>query len=350
MGGLTPVIAVLAYGAVLFAIAYRFDRRGISARLSRFAYPLSLAVYCSSWTFFGGVGTAASSGWNYLTIYLGPMLMFALAPRFIGRIVRLSAETGATSIADFISARYGRSRGIAAIVAVFALLASIPYIALQLRSVSSSFAVLAGLDGSWALGPVVALLLAVFSISFGARRYEVAGRNDGVVAAIAAESLIKLAAFAGLGVFALLLVLHAPAPVQAAGGAALWHRLRPEGLSLEFLVQTLLAATAILCLPRQFYIGIIEARDAAQVRAARWPFIAYLAVISVMVLPLALGGLALLAPAAPADLHVLNLPLAYGSEAMALLAFLGGFSASTAMVIAETIALRPWPPTTSWRR
>ena len=339
MGGLTPIVAVLVYGAVLFAIAYRFDRQGISARLSRFAFPLSLAVYCSSWTFFGGVGTAASSGWNYLSIYLGPILLFLLAPRFIARIVSLSKQVGATSVADFISARYGRGRGITAIIAVFALLASIPYIALQLRSVSSSFAVLVGLDRSWAIGPLVALLLATFSISFGARRYEVAGRNEGVVAAIAVESLIKLVTFVVLGMFALWLFLDAPPATRAAGAAALGQRLRPEGLSIEFLVQTALAASAILCLPRQFYIGIIEARDEGQVKAARWPFIAYLLVISIMVLPLALAGLTLLAASSPADLHVLNLPLSLGNGPMALLAFLGGFSASTAMVIAETIAL-----------
>ena len=339
IGTFTAIAAVMSYGTALFAIAIWFDRRGISPRFGRLAYALSLAVYCSSWTFFGGVGTAATTGWTYLSIYLGPILLFLFAPRFLARIVRLSREAGSTSIADFISARYGRSQSIAAIVASFALISSIPYIALQLRSVSASFAALVGIAHSTWLGPLTAALLAIFAISFGARRYDVAGRNQGLIAVIASESVVKLFSFAALGIFALVLFSRAPATIQARGSSTLAAHFRPGDLSIEFVVQTLLSAFAIFCLPRQFYVGVIQAEGVDPVRSARWPLILYLTAVSVLVLPLALAGLTLLPGSVAPDLIVLNLPLVHGSGSVALLAFIGGFSAATAMVVAETIAL-----------
>ncbi len=333
------IFAIIAYCAVLFGIAWVVDRRGLSPRLGRIAYPLSLAVYCSSWTFFGGVGTAATRGWDYLAIYLGPALVFLLAPTFLTRLVKLARDEGSSSIADFISARYGRSRGTAAIVAGTALLASIPYIALQLRSVTLSFGAIAGYETSSLVGPFVALLLAGFAILFGTRRFEVARRNPGVVAAIAAESLIKLACFVVLsGVTIYLLTTLdraalAPSLEKLADGFT-WH-----ALTSDFWVRTFLSAMAIVCLPRQFYIGVVEAGGPDAVAHARWPFIAYLAAISLLVLPLALAGMTILPTAALPDLYVLTVPLSQGHHLVALLAFLGGFSAATAMVVVETIAL-----------
>ncbi len=315
------------------------DRRGLSQRLGRIAYPLSLAVYCSSWTFFGGVGTAATRGWDYLAIYLGPALVFLLAPKFLARLVRLAREEGSSSISDFISARYGRSRGTAAIVAGTALLASVPYIALQLRSVTLSFGAIAGVGSSAEVGTFVALLLAVFAILFGARRYEVAGRNPGVVAAIAAESLIKLLCFVVLGVVTVALLADVPAETLAPPMARLQSGFTWSALSSDFWVRTLLSALAILCLPRQFYVGVIEARGPDAIARARAPFIAYMVVISLLVLPLALAGMTLLPADAEPDLYVLAVPLQQGQHFVALIAFLGGFSAATAMVVVETIAL-----------
>jgi signal transduction histidine kinase/Na+/proline symporter len=328
------ILAMLGYGALLFGVAWWVDRRGLSAGMARIAYPLSLAVYCSSWTFFGGVGTAATRGWDYLSIYLGPALVFLLAPRFLERMVRLAQAEGSSSIADFISARYGRSRSIAAIVAGTALVAAVPYIALQLRSVTLSFAVLTGVDPSARVGPLVALLLAAFAILFGARRYEVAGRNPGVVAAIAAESLIKLLCFVALGLFALLLLAGLPAGSATAPRPFHW-----DMPGLDFVIRTTLSAAAILCLPRQFHVAAVEAPGPDPVARARWPFLAYLFVISALVLPLALAGMTLLPASASPDLYVIAVPLAQGSRLVALLAFVGGFSAATAMVVVETIAL-----------
>ncbi len=333
------ILAILGYGALLFGIAWVVDRRGLSQRLGRIAYPLSLAVYCSSWTFFGGVGTAATRGWDYLAIYLGPALVFLLAPKFLARLVRLARDEGSSSISDFISARYGRSRGTAAIVAGTALLASVPYIALQLRSVTLSFGAIAGVGSSAEVGVLVALLLAVFAILFGARRYEVAGRNPGVIAAIAAESLIKLLCFVVLGVVTVALLADVPASRVAAPLARLQSGFTWGALTSDFWVRTLLSALAILCLPRQFYVGVIEARGPDAVARARGPFIAYMVVISLLVLPLALAGMTLLPGDAEPDLYVLAVPLQQGHHLVALIAFLGGFSAATAMVVVETIAL-----------
>ncbi|KQO08438.1 histidine kinase [Sphingomonas sp. Leaf242] len=324
---------------MLFGIAWVVDRRGLSQRLGRIAYPLSLAVYCSSWTFFGGVGTAATRGWDYLAIYLGPALVFLLAPKFLARLVKLARDEGSSSIADFISARYGRSRSTAAIVAGTALLASVPYIALQLRSVTLSFGAIAGVGSSAEVGTFVALLLAVFAIVFGARRYEVAGRNPGVIAAIAAESLIKLLCFVVLGVVTMALLVDVPAATLAPSLARLRAGFTWGALSSDFWVRTLLSALAILCLPRQFYVGVIEARGHDAVARARGPFIAYMVLISLLVLPLALAGMTLLPGDAEPDLYVLAVPLQQGQHVVALLAFLGGFSAATAMVVVETIAL-----------
>ncbi|MEG3170908.1 PAS domain-containing hybrid sensor histidine kinase/response regulator [Sphingomonas sp. ZB1N12] len=323
----------------MFGIAWIVDRRGLSTRLQRIAYPLSLAVYCSSWTFFGGVGTAATRGWDYLAIYLGPALVFLLAPKFLARLVQLAREEGSSSISDFISARYGRSRGTAAIVAGTALLASVPYIALQLRSVTLSFGAIAGVGSSAEVGTFVALLLAVFAIVFGARRYEVAGRNPGVVAAIAAESLIKLLCFIVLGVVTMALLADVPATTIEAPLARLETGFTWATLTSDFWVRTLLSALAILCLPRQFYVGVIEARGPDAVARGRWPFIAYMVVISLLVLPLALAGMTLLPGDAEPDLYVLAVPLQQGENLVALIAFIGGFSAATAMVVVETIAL-----------
>jgi Na+/proline symporter len=206
VGATSFALIVLAYGALLFGTAWWFDRRGLTSLQSRLAYPMALAVYCSSWTFFGGVGSAATGGWAYVSIYVGPILLFAFAPRLIGRMVRMSQAAGSTSIADFISASYGRSRRIAVTVALFSLIAAVPYLALQLRAVSASSQVLLGFDHSGYVGPIAAIMLSLFAISFGARRYEVAGRNEGVVAAMALESTVKLFSFMVVGIFALALL------------------------------------------------------------------------------------------------------------------------------------------------
>ncbi len=328
---------VLAYGLMLVAVARRVDRAGVPRRIAPLVHPLSIAVYFTSWSFFGAVGTAASSGWPYLAIYLGPALALLLAPGFLARLAAQVRESRALSIGDFLAQRHDRSRQVAALVAVIALASSVPYIALQLRAVSATFAVLAGVERSGAVTLLTASALAAFAILFGARTVEVARQNRGLVAALALESLVKLAALLTLGLTAALLVSGRGAAGPDAG--ALLAARFAEGPGVDFFAATLAAGLAIICLPRQFYLGFVEAPSPEATRSARWPFLLYLAAVSLLALPLAAAGLAVLGPAVPPDLYVLALPLATGQTALAHLAFLGGFSAATAMIIAETLAL-----------
>lgn len=349
-----PLAAALGYTLILFAVAWRVENRAAAPARRVSTYALSLAVYCTSWTFFGAVGTAAGAGWNYLPIYLGPALLFLLAPRFLQRLILVARREGATSIADFISSRHGKNPALAALVTAFALFSALPYIALQLKSVGMSYAELVasgpmsaarggggGGGGSENDGVVlaVAIALAFFAILFGARRYDVGGRNRGLVVAVAVESAVKLAALCIVGGFAIVLFDAASPGVQAQGIARFSAQFDTARLSPDFITITLLSMAAIVCLPRQFYVGVVEAPDADIVRRARWPFIGYMAVTSLVVLPITLGGLTLLGPSATPDLYVLDLPLAGGNSALALLVFLGGFSAATAMVVVETLAL-----------
>ncbi|WP_033920996.1 PAS-domain containing protein [Sphingomonas sp. 37zxx] len=341
MNPLVLTLVVAGFAALLFAVAAWVERRRAALAQHRFrhvAYALSLAVYCTSWTFFGAVGSAAADGWSYLPIYLGPMLVFAFAPRFLRRLVAAVQAEGATTISDFIGSRFGKSRGVAALVTITAALGVMPYIALQLRSVGVAFSALGGGSVAVAMGGT-AIVLAMFAMLFGTRRYEASGRNEGVVFATAFESLVKLAALAAVAGVAVALLLAAPRYVVAEGAAAIVRNFRPQGIGVEVAVITLLSMTAILCLPRQFYMSVIEAHSPADIVRARWPFVAYLAAMTVMVLPITWAGLALLPAGASPDLFVLQLPLAIDSQALALVAFLGGFSAATAMVVVETIAL-----------
>ena len=332
------LIATL-YVVALFYVAHRVDRFGLPSALKPYVYPLSAAIFFSAWSFYGGIGSAASGGWNYLSLYHGPTLLLLLAPGLLPRIVTYAKAHGANSISELISAGYGKSRSVAAIVTLIALTATIPYLAIQLRSVSTSLAHLSGSPSANGASFIVAPLLAAFAIFFGARRYDVGGRNRGLMAAIALESLIKLAAILILALFALALFFSAPAAPRAAGVASFADIFDAASFGGDFLVQLFVSAAALFCLPRQFYVMVVEADDADQARGVRWPFILYNAAISLFVALVTLAGFTYLSTSRTADFLVLDLPLATGHVSLALIAFLGGFSAATAMVIVETLAL-----------
>lgn len=337
-----PLIVAVGYAVALFGFAGWAERRRerfSQPRFRRPAYTLALAVYCTSWTFFGAVGSAASEGWAYLPIYLGPILVYGLGAGFLVRLVDAVKRDGASSISDFIGGRFGKSRGVAALVTALALLGTIPYIALQLRSVGTTFADISGTGHARAAMALTAATLALFAMLFGTRRYEASGRNEAVLFAIAAESLVKLLALLIAAGFATLLLINAPEPQLAQGVARFTANFAPQHIGLDFFVITLLAMSAIICLPRQFYIGVIEARSSDDVIASRWPFIVYLLITLTVVVPITLAGLTWLPAGSLPDLFVLELPLASGAQLVALIVFLGGFSAATAMVVVETIAL-----------
>jgi Na+/proline symporter/signal transduction histidine kinase len=337
------------YVALMFAVAYFGDRRarsiGPPAR-KPWIYSFALCVYCTSWTFYGAVGRAASSGWDFLPIYLGPVLVFLFGGPFLRRVIRISKRHNITSIADFIGARYGRHQPVAMLVTAIAVIGVLPYIALQLKAVSFGFEVLAGVsseaprmfDGAL----TIALMLAAFAILFGTRDLVSTENHHGMVLAIAFESLVKLGAFLAVGIYAVYALRGGlfDAYHQALALPQVAEPLRDGSWRIGFVSQTLLAACAIICLPRQFHVTVVENTVISDLRTARWVFPAYLAVISLFVLPIAATGLEQFAHAmVPADTFVLALPLAGNHPLLALAAYLGGFSAATGMVIVETIAL-----------
>jgi Na+/proline symporter/signal transduction histidine kinase len=349
------VIAIaLAYIGLLFVIASYGDRLrefGSVSRTRLLIYPLCLAIYCTSWTFFGSVGLASRSGFDFLTIYIGPVLMIGLCTPLIVRIVHLAKSQNITSIADFIAARYGKQQAVAATVALIAIFGTIPYIALQLKAVSASVSTILNhiRDTGTAAPPVigdislfVAILMAAFAVLFGTRHIDATEHQDGLMLAIATESLVKLAAFLGVGMFVMFWMFDGPGDLFSKAMS------RPETAGVmtksqgfgTLVAMTMLSFIAIVMLPRQFHVTVVENHDEAEVRRAAWLFPIYLVLINLFVVPIALAGL-LTFPVGKvdSDMFVLALPLSAGSSFFTIAAFVGGLSAATAMVIVESVAL-----------
>jgi len=351
--GWIVVAIALAYIGLLFVVASYGDKLplGREGRSRLLIYPLSLAIYCTSWTFFGSVGLASRTGYDFLAIYVGPVLTIALASPLLVRIVRLAKSQNITSIADFIAARYGKHQGVAAIVALIAIVGTVPYIALQLKAVSSS---LATILGPFATGPeaqqpmfrdialLVALAMACFAILFGTRHIDATEHQHGLILAIAAESLVKLIAFLAVGTFVTFAMFDGPTALFAAA------MMKPRAAAVltgapnfgTFAVMTLLSLFAILLLPRQFHVAVVENNNEGEIRRAAWLFPLYLVLINLFVVPIAIAGLLTFEPGrVDGDMYVLALPLIEGSRTLAIAAFVGGLSAATAMVIVESVAL-----------
>ncbi len=356
-----PIVVIsFLYVGLLFAIALYGDKRANSGRsiiANPYIYTLSLAVYCTSWTFYGSVGRAATSGIGFLPIYLGPTLMAALWWYVLLKMVRISKAHRITSIADFIASRYGKSHLLGGLVTIIAVLGIVPYIALQLKAISASFSTILQYPNSLVSAApdalpflqdntfYVAMLLAVFTILFGTRHLDATERHEGLVAAIAFESIVKLIAFIAVGLFVTFgmfdgfddLFSRATAipelnALLVQGGAA--------GNYTTWASLTVLSMLAIILLPRQFQVAVVENVNERHLNKAIWLFPLYLLAINIFVLPIALGGLMHFpAGTVDADTFVLTLPLSEGQTWLALLAFVGGLSASTGMVIVETIAL-----------
>ena len=350
MPSLNLLVAVcLGYVAFLFfvaAAAERAARRGGGGWLrGPWVYTLSLSIYCTAWTFYGAVGYAARSGLEYLTIYLGPTLIMIGWWWGLRKLVRIGRAQRITSVADLISSRYGKSNILAVAVTLLAVVGTTPYIALQLQSVTLSFAAFAHPDPA---GPAsadadatalwVAAGLAVFTVIFGTRNLDVNERHHGVVMAIAVEAVVKLFALLAVGVFV----------VWGLGGgaSAVLDRIDASPELAEWRIDgarwaglTFLAAAAFLCLPRMFHVMVVENEDEGHLRTAAWAFPAYVLLMSLFVVPIAVVGLDLMPEGANPDLFVLTIPLASGQESLAMLSFLGGFSSATSMVIVAAIAL-----------
>ncbi|MFP5304507.1 MAG: hypothetical protein ACLGI7_01625, partial [Gammaproteobacteria bacterium] len=347
------LLVSLLYLGLLFVIALVVDRRAAEGRsliASPTIYALSLAVYCTSWTFFGSVGLAATQGVAFLPTYLGPTLMALLWPTLLVKCLRIAKRDRITTIADFIASRYGKRRGLAALVAVICVIGVLPYIALQLKAVAASFTLLTG--GSVAVqgglfadtALVIALVMAVFTMIFGTRHLDAMERHEGLVAAIAFESVVKLIAFLAVGLFVVYALFDGARDLFARAAAdpqlaRLWHFEASAGGWFDWTLLIGLSMAAIMLLPRQFQVAVVENVDEAHVRRASWLFPAYLLAINLFVLPLACAGVLLLGDTVAADTYVLALPLQAGQSWLALFVFIGGTSAATGMIIVETTAL-----------
>jgi Na+/proline symporter/nitrogen-specific signal transduction histidine kinase len=358
--GWVVVLASFGYIGLLFAIAFYADRRasqGRSVIASPIIYSLSLAVYATAWTFYGSVGRAAHDGVGFLPIYIGPTLMILLWWFVLRKMIRVSKLARITSLADFIASRYGKSALLGGLVTVIAVVGILPYISLQLKAVSSSFQILlqypelvmpeksAALPFLQVTAFYVAVFMALFTIAFGTRHLDVGERHEGMVAAIAFESIVKLVAFLAVGLYVTFGLFNGFGDIfgRAAARPDLARLMAPlagEGALANWVWMTVLSMLAIVFLPRQFQVAVIENVDEKHVKTAMWLFPLYMLAINVFVLPIAFGGL-LLFPQGNVDVDsfVLTLPMAHHAEGVTLLVFIGGISAATGMVIVETIAL-----------
>lgn len=342
--------AALIYISALFWIASYGDRRALSAPVRPprpTLYALALAIYCTSWTFFGSVGLAAVSGLNFLTIYIGPILILTLGAPLLRHIIALSKAERITSVADFLSARYGKNERVAALAALIAVVGVIPYIALQLKAVSSSVALfveapIVPLNPTFVadIAFLVAMAMAAFAVLFGTRTVDTSEHQDGLMLAVATESVVKLVAFIVVGFFVTFIMFDGFGDLftQAAAVGAL-DVVTGSINGGSFIAMTLLSAFAVILLPRQFHILVVENNHPSELSRARWLFPAYLLAINVFVVPIALAGQVLLNGQVEPDTYVLQLPMSVDAGAITLIGFIGGLSAATAMVIVASVAL-----------
>ena len=345
----------MGYLVLLFLVAYYGDRssRHSSRRFRNIIYGFSLAVYCSSWTFLGAAGSAARTGWDYLAIFLGPILLFTIGLKVVRKIVVISKQQSISTVSDFISTRYGSNRPIAVIITIIAVIGALPYIGLQLKAVTMAFGILTTQQGniaafthpvstSFLLDPAfyIALILIWFAILFGTRNYDATEHHRGVMSAIAFESLIKLIAILIICYYVSGLYTKTTGhPLNIPRDLSFLSRASNQFEIIDFFVKTMLSLFAAILLPRQFHVGINEAENDIQVSHSAKYFVIYLIIFSLVIPPITLAGITVLPSSSNPDLFVLSLPLLEGNKALSILGYLGAVSAATGMVIVSSIAI-----------
>src|SRR5438445_563495 len=344
------IAAAFGYIGFLFLVASHGDRLSPSqrGRASALIYPLSLAIYCTSWTCFGSLGFGSRTSVDFLAIYIGPILMIALCTPLLRRVIQLAKSQNITSIADFIAARYGKSQAVAATVAVIAIIGSVPYIALQLKAGASSLERILSTDQAIASVPIigdlalsVTLEMAAFALLFGNRQTDATEHQHGLMLAIATESIVKLVAFLAAGICVTFVLFGPFELIERAMKTPEAVRALSYTPSIgNFLTMTLLSFCAIMLLPRQFHVSVVENSTDAEVGRARWLFPLYLVLLTLFVIPIAIAGLVTFPfGAVESDMYVLALPMEANSQLLSVIVFVGGLSAATAMVIVECVAL-----------
>src|SRR6202162_1981256 len=344
------IAAAFGYIGFLFFVASYAARLSPTqrGRANGLIYPLSLAIYCTSWTFFGSVGFASRTSIDFIAIYIGPVLMIALCTPLLRRVIQLAKSQNITSIADFIAARYGKSQAVAATVALIAVVGSVPYIALQLKAVASSLETILSENQAVSSVPIigdialiVTLAMAAFAVLFGTRQTDATEHQHGLMLAVATESIVKLVAFIAAGAFVTFWMFTPVELVERAMKTPEAVRAIDYVPSIgNFLTMVLLSFCAIMLLPRQFHVSVVENSSDAEVGRARWLFPLYLVAINVFVIPIALAGLVTFPfGAVDSDMYVLALPMEGNATLLSVVVFIGGLSAATAMVIVECVAL-----------
>tara|TARA_R110002153_G_scaffold116833_4_gene260646 strand:- start:4721 stop:8146 length:3426 start_codon:yes stop_codon:yes gene_type:complete len=341
--GLAWVALAFIYLAGLFWLARWGDGHSTTAKKLTShpaTYSLALAIYCTAWTFFGSVGEATRNTWNYLPILLGPMLLYLFGYRFLLKLTRVSKKQHITTIADFISSRYGKRQTVALLVTIIALLAIIPYIALQLKAIGSAFLLVSGQNNPTTVVLLASIFIGIFSIYFGTQRTDVTEYRRGLILAISFESIIKLCT--------LIIVAWVGYIIwkEDNQGMILSSFLTTEALSTfhsgVFITQTLMAGAAVICLPRQFHVAVIDNLNLGHLKTARWLFPLYLGLIAMVIPIIAVAGQAIFGVSSGSvepDNYVMALAIFSDSLALQMLVFVGGLSAATAMIIVATLTL-----------
>lgn len=352
----TLLALTVGYLGALVAVARAGDRWAPARALSRrpLVAALALGVYATSWSYFGSVGFAAREGWRYLAIYVGVTASCALVPTLWAPLHRLVRERQLGSLADLLAFRY-QSPSVGAGVTAVLLVGSLPYQALQLRALVASVGELGGAASSVAVGWVISIGLVVVGVVSGARHPTLRDRHDGLVLAVAFESVIKLVALAAVTVWALTSVFG------GLGGLERWLTAHPEQLEAmarpardgDWLTLLALSAGAAFLLPRQWHLAFTESADPQALRTTSWALPAYLVVLTLAVPPILWAGRAL-GLAGDADFYVLGLARASGSPVLAAVVFVGALAAATAMIVVTTVALAAMAqnhlggPVTAW--
>ena len=354
MSPLTISLLVLLFVALLLVVAVQAERSTpLALRLSRspVTYALSLAVYCTSWTYYGSVGRAATSGLSFLAIYIGPTITICLWWVLLRRMVLIKEKYRITSIADFISARFGKSKLVAALVTAIAIVGNMPYIALQLKAIKDSFSLVidAGAPaGTWLIdqfGPVIVVVMTLFTVVFGARKLDPTERHRGMIAVVALESLVKLLAFLVCGIYVTYFLSNGFTDLlgsQATGNSEIARVFSiggDEGAYVEWMTLLVLSMAAIICLPRQFHVAVVENPSERTILPAMWLFPLYMVLINIFVIPIAVYGIRSGIPVTQADTYVLRIPLQHGDTWIAALVFIGGFSAATGMIMIAAMTM-----------
>ncbi|RUM99867.1 sodium:solute symporter [Pseudaminobacter arsenicus] len=347
------ILTAVGYVGLLFILAYvsdvRAKRGNVGFLRSPLVYTLSISVYCTSWTFYGAVGTAARDGLEFMAIYLGPTLVFVGWWFILRKLVSISQTLRITSVADLLSSRFGKSSRLAVVVTLIATVNVTPYIALQLKAITTSIQIVSAADGSdgsglsglddISLAFAVAAGMALFTVLFGTRNVDAKEQHHGVVAAIAFEAVVKLLALLAVGLFVVFGLSDGLQDIFSRAQAAGIDIYNSNSSGSRWTAILFLSATAVLCLPRQFQITVVENSNAEHLRTAGWAFPVYLLLVSLFTMPIALYGLATLPAGSNPDMFVLTLPMAAGNDALALFVFIGGFSSATSMIIVASIAL-----------